>query len=158
MASDVSLTFLQQPEDEDDFVLDKATACTLLMENLVLISENIDLDSSLMAYLIQYSCIGLEDINLLRCPKSLDSNLRLTEIIAQRGGSGFNSFLKALEAFTAANPEESAHIEVLHTLKCAVRRYMRRQASELLLCSSRQCRMNLIIIYTITFLRGNLCC
>ena len=103
------------PQESEEF--DTTTARKLLQANTVDISTNVNLDSSLMAYLVQNDCIQPEDTTLLRGPRSFDNNMKLIEIIRGRGVIGFNGFVKALEEFTSANPAEGAHIELLNRLK-----------------------------------------
>ena len=100
----------------------------ILRENTVIISENVNLESSLMAYLIQNRCIDPEQMTELRAGKSLDNNMKLIGIMNRRGVTAFNGFMKSLKEFTTAHTAEGAHIEVLRTLTAGAKRcrYRRR--------------------------------
>jgi hypothetical protein len=97
--------------------LDNATAAKLLKDHAVMVTRNVN-SIALKPYLLQNNCITLEEAKQfhVESPRS-ESNLKLISIICQRGVSAFNGFLQALTQFTADEPGEGAHAELLDTLK-----------------------------------------
>ena len=114
----VSYQISQEKDLEGAFLSDDAMAATILKELTVAITHKVNL-SSLMPYLIQNDCIHPEDAQQ-QFPKTAtrgDNNLKLIDIIRSRGVSAFNGFMKALAHFTADEPGEGAHRELLDSLK-----------------------------------------
>ena len=97
--------------------LDNATAAKLLKDHAVMITRNMN-PIALKPYLLQNNCITLEEAKQFQVesPRS-ESNLKLVGIICQRGVSAFNGFMRALTQFTADEPGEGAHGELLDALK-----------------------------------------
>ena len=88
----------------------------VLREHTVQISSVLNLPS-LMPYLIQHGCLTVEDMGQFPNTESRRSNnLKFLRMIQERGSSGFNSFLKALDHFTRQATEEE-HKGLLDSLK-----------------------------------------
>ena len=100
-----------------DGPLDNATAAKLLKDHAVMVTRNVN-PIALKPYLLQNNCITLEEAKQfhVESPRS-ESNLKLISIFCQRGVSAFNGFMQALTQFTADEPGEGAHAELLDTLK-----------------------------------------
>ena len=97
--------------------LDNAAAAKLLKDHAVMITRNVN-PIALKPYLLQNNCITLEEAKQFQVesPRS-ESNLKLVDIICQRGVSAFDGFMQALTQFTADEPGEGAHGELLDALK-----------------------------------------
>ena len=100
--------------------LDNATAAKLLKDHAVMVTRNVN-PIALKPYLLQNNCITLEEAKQfhVESPRA-ESNLKLISIICQRGVSAFNGFLQALTQFTADEPGEGAHAELLNTLTAKI--------------------------------------
>lgn len=102
--------------------LDKATTDKLLKENAVSISRNVN-GMALMPYLIQNDCISDDEVQQFSNKvKRSENNMKLRQMIKQRGVNGFTGFMRALEEHVRDEPGEGAHIELLKSLKKGVRR------------------------------------
>ena len=105
---------LQTGDLESSLTTEKSVADQVLKEHTVKISSVLNLPS-LMPY--QYGCLTVEDMDQFPNTESQRSNnLKFIRMIQERGCSGFNSFLRALDHFTRQATEEE-HKGLLDSLK-----------------------------------------
>ena len=107
---------LQTDDPESSLTTEKSVADQVLREHTVQISTVLNLPS-LMPYLIQHGCLTVEDMGQFPNTESRRSNnLKFLRMIQERGYSGFNSFVRALDHFTRQATEEE-HKGLLDSLK-----------------------------------------
>ena len=76
-----------------------------------------------MPYLIQYGCLTMDSMGQFHNTESRRSNnLKFLKIIQEKGSSGLNLFLEALDHFTREEPGEGSHRELLNSLQSGIKR------------------------------------